>query len=134
MAEYLYRGQKVPLKITYGLACGRLDELGLDILSLFEDDNQVIPTIMLNDKVMLRVRFYFLQEAGVEDDWENSISDMTPQEMQNFKEAFWDEVVNFSPPPAREALRQFWVETKKRLKSQKALSSSMSSDLPDEQG
>jgi len=133
MPVYKYRGQVVPIKITYGSAWTTLKDKGVDVLSIFDDGNDVIQTIMLNDRVMLDIRFHYLKEAGLEDDFFNSIEDLTGNEMQKFKEAFWDEVVNFSPAPARDTLMDFWKEAKKRLKSQRASSENMSSDSQEEQ-
>lgn len=133
MAKYSYNSQPVNLTFGYLEAYRELPKYGLDLLSIFDAENTVIQKIMLDDRVMLDVRFYFLKREGLAADFEESLEDFTSVQMQQFREAFWEEVVNFSAPPARKALREMWTEAKRQLNSVDRISTSSSSNSSEDQ-
>ena len=104
--------------LGYGLAHGKLFDLGVDVLSIMKN-GEAISTIMLDDSTMLKVWFFYLNEAGIEDDFDHALDvlDESPQGLAPFRKAFWDMVVGFSPTQLQPALRNMWREAEKQLKN-----------------
>jgi len=119
-SKFKYGNQEVEMQLGYGLAYGKLFDLGLDILSVMKN-GEVISTIMMDDSTMLKVWFYYLTEAGViePDNFSEALDvlDEMPQGLAPFKKAFWDMVVGFSPTQAQPALREMWKAAEKQLKN-----------------
>lgn len=116
--KFKYGNQEITMNLGYLFANTKLADFGLDILTIFQDGNNVVPTIMLDDATMLKVWYHYVKEA-TGDDWETSLEtlDRTPGGLSQFKKAFWDMVVGFSDPSGRGLLEQMWTEAKKRLKA-----------------
>ena len=128
--SFKHRGVNIPIRITYGTAMFTLQELGLDILAIFQDSEKVVMTIMANDNVMLKVWHHYVKD--VEPDFNSAVEDLEATEMHQFKEAFWQAVVNFSSPPMQPLLEHIWKEVKKSLKQpEKTWKNISSEELPE---
>ena len=134
MASFKHNGQTVQLNYTYFEAMNTFPGLGLDILGVITDTTPILQ-IMADDKTMIKVWWYFIKEfeSLAEEDFDDALKALKPEEMQAFKEAFWESVVNFSSLPMRETLRQMWEQVKKQLKQPKNLLKNISQDSPEEQ-
>ena len=130
MASFKHNGQTVQLNYTYFEAMNTFPGLGLDILGVITDTTPILQ-IMADDKTMIKVWYHFVKD--VEPDFDDALKALKPEEMQAFKEAFWESVVNFSSLPMRETLRQMWEQVKKQLKQPKNLLKNISQDSPEEQ-
>ena len=122
-----YRGADVPIRITYKAAMFDLKDLGMNILGIFED-HTAITNMLINDEVMVKVWYYFVSPHA--SSLENAVEDLTSELMNEFREVFWEEVLNFTNPQMRPALREFMKMIKEELASpesnlRKALSDSL---------
>lgn len=129
----------VPMQLGYVLAHGKLFDLGLDVLSIMKDQS-IVPTIMLDDSLMLKIWWYYISEAmkdGKIDDhsFEEALEllDEQPQGLGHFRKAFWELVVGFSSTQLQPILKQMWKETEKQLKTavEKTSTTSTSVSQPD---
>jgi len=135
-STFRYGTDKVPMELGYAFATGKLEDLGIDVLSILSDGGATMQKILLDDRAMLKVWYHYVKEYNG-DDWETAIEvlDNTQGGLEDFRESFYQLVVNFSPPQARKLLAQMWEKVKndmrdsKRLKS--LLSSSSSSEEPE---
>lgn len=133
MITFRYRETEVPVEITWKDALGKLDDLGVDVLSILDENNTVIQTIMLNNKVMVKVWYYYVH-LETADDFETALEYLTSEDLERFKDKFWEAVVLFSPPLVRGQLQEIWREAKKQLRSQGRKSMNTSSDsLPEQE-
>lgn len=119
-----YGSEKIPMRLTYSLATGKLEDLGIDVLGVLSDGGRTLQTILLDDKTLIKVWFHFVQEE-TGDDWETAIEKLDEQEggLNKFREDFFQLIVNFSAPPVRKVLVQAWEQAKIQLKDQKKLKS-----------
>lgn len=117
-SKFKYGTQEVPMYLGYRLAHTTLSDLGLDVLRVVVDDN-VVASIMFNDELMLKIWFFYLQDAGVEKEFEDALDilDEDPKGLEPFRKAFWDMVVGFQPTSLHPTLRLLWKETEKRVKN-----------------
>lgn len=130
MAEFSFkfRERTIPIKLTYKEAYTDLPRLGLPILDMFEEGSTVVQDIMLNDKTMLKVWHFFInREVGGAGELEEILEYLEPEQMQKFKEVFWDATVNFMPSQVRDTLKEAWKQVQKMLKSPDLISGSLSS-------
>jgi len=109
-----FNGIDIPIKITYKSAWFELPELGIDILNIF-DGEKTIMNILTNEKVMVELFYYYAKgHCSTIDDM---LEKLTPEVMGEFREVFWNEVVNFTNPQMRPALQETMTMLKKHLAS-----------------
>lgn len=115
-ATFKYGNKNLKMELGYLLATTTLSDLGVDILSVMKDP-VVTQTIMLDDSIMLKVWYYYVKEE-TGDDWKDALNilDQTVGGLKQFKDAFWDMVVGFSPPAIQEPMRENWKRIQKELK------------------
>jgi len=101
----------------YRLANTTMEDLGVDVLGAMDGTSTTVQTIMLNDKVMLRVCYYYVNEDSAID-WLDFLDelDVTVGGLQQFKDGFWDMVLGFLPPQATPALKAMRRHVEKQLK------------------
>lgn len=111
MAEYTFRNKKIPLQFTFGTAMFFKQEFGLNMLALFEDDNldNFCAMVSLHDEKILEIWWYYVEKHF--SDRAECIDNLTRDSLTEFKEAFWDAIINFSDPAARPIL----TDLRKRL-------------------
>ena len=109
-----FNGIDIPIKITYKSAWFELPELGIDILNIF-DGEKTIMNILTNEKVMVELFYYYAKShcSTIED----MLGNLTSEVMTEFREVFWNEVVNFTNPQMRPALQETMTMLKKHLAS-----------------
>lgn len=108
---------KIPMTLGYVLAHGAIFDRGLDILSITKD-NSVIQTIMLDDSTMLKVWYYYVEQA-TQQTFEEALEvlDENPKGLEPFRKAFWELVVGFMPISLQPTLRGMWREAEKQLRN-----------------
>lgn len=114
----------IPLFLGYVLAHGKIADLGLDVLDMMSSTNDVIPKIMLDDGVMLKVWYFYIQDAAdagvIEEqsfDEALAILDESSKGLEPFRKAFWELVVGFTPTGLQSHLRSMWKKAEKELKN-----------------
>ena len=75
--------------------------------------------ILTNEKVMVELFHYYVK--GHCSTMENMLEKLTPETMTEFREVFWNEVVNFTNPQMRPALQKTVEMIKKELASPERL-------------
>lgn len=109
--------QPINLELGWLLVSEELPNYGLDILTLFQENNKVLQTILLDDATMLKIAYFYAdRETGIE--WVEFLKELDSMDngLEKFKEAFWNLVVGFSSPSVRGGLQKMWVEAKKQMK------------------
>ena len=123
-----FNGIKIPVEFGYKEVINDFKRMGLNLLELFTDD-QVILTIMANDAVMLQIWYHYVSPHA--ESFESAIDQLTPANMHQFKEVFWQQVVNFTAPPMRPLATGMWKKLKEQLKSpEKFLENLSETSLP----
>jgi hypothetical protein len=90
---------------------------------------------MLNDKVMLKVAYYYVNEYR-QTDFDEFLDtiDETKDFMTNFRNTFWDMVLGFMPRQAEPALKKMKMFIEKQLREADVkLQSDSSADSLEEQ-
>lgn len=109
--------QEIPIFLGWRLAQGKLSELGVNVLNIFTAENNAIQTIMLDDNTMLKVWYFYVnEELGLKYEEALDLLDETPGGLEPFKQAFWELVVGFTNPVARQAAKELWDKAKLQLK------------------
>jgi hypothetical protein len=112
--------KRYKLKITMGMATKDLpDKFDMDILSMFcseERMQQAMQKMVFDDSGALRLMHYFVEkESGFT--YERMLEDLSDLAVvDEFRDAFWAAIVNFSGPLKKKILMQMWQEFKKELK------------------
>lgn len=114
---FKYGQEQVPMFLGYKLAMTKMEDLGVDILSALDGQSTCVQTIMLNDKVMLKVAYFYVNEhrATDFDEFLDTI-DETKDFMHQFRTTFWDMVLGFMPRQAEPALKKMKQFIEKQLK------------------
>lgn len=113
MTSYKFDGKQIPIKITYKEAEEDLYNQGIDLLDMFSENHvgEALQKILLNDRFMLKLWWNYI-EPHVKMTYEEARDKLTPDGLQEFRDAFWEAVVNFTPPPVRKELREAWSQAK----------------------
>lgn len=114
--------QKYKVKITTGMAMKELPELfDMNILSMFcseERMQQAMNKMVFDDEGALKLMHYFIEKSGHSISMERMIEDMPDLSvLDEFRDAFWAGVVNFSGPLKKKVLMDMWKQFKEELKT-----------------
>jgi hypothetical protein len=136
ICKFSFNGKQYPIVIKWTTAFSVLPEkFDIEILKLFVDDQltqQTASRLLVDDELALRLFWYYL-EPQVEFNWDKFLEllDEEPEAVENFREAFWSAVVNFSSPQKKGILGDMWKMLKKEMK-QLSLDTDKSSKSPSE--
>jgi hypothetical protein len=133
--KFKYGNEEIPMFMGYRLAMNKMEDLGLDILSALDGQSTCVQTIMLNDKVMLKVAYYYVNEHR-QTDFDEFLDtiDETKDFMHNFRNTFWELVLGFMPRQAEHALKKMKAFIEKQLREVDVkISSDSSADSLEEQ-
>lgn len=109
------KGIPIEVIVTYKMAMFDFKAYGLNMLKLFQDDNALM-SVMVDDEMLINIMHYYCKEhVSTVEDLVDEL-DKNPDLMQEFRDQFWDAVLNFTNPLMREALRQ----TRKLIEEQLA--------------
>ena len=114
-----YESVEVPIVITYKDAMGPLEELGMDVLNLFQERNGTLTEIMMNDKLMVKVWFHYIKKY--ESNFDSAIEKLTPEAMVQFREVFVKSLLDFTNPQMRPVIQEALKEIKETLASPEGL-------------
>lgn len=112
--------QRYPVKLTMKDVLGVLQDYELDLFSIFASEETMqnaMMNLLLNDQMALDLMYLFIERKNKEltkDQVLELMEDMSI--LDNFREAFWAAVVNFSSPLKKELLRGIWETLKKELR------------------
>jgi len=111
--------QEYNIKLTYGLSVNVLpDKFNINLTKIFVDSelaSKTMETLVLDDERTLSLMWFFV-EPTASIDYDTFLEKVSPQELEEFREAFWAEVVNFSGSLKKNMMLQMWTEFKKELK------------------
>lgn len=126
--KFKYGNRTVPMSMSFTLADTKMEDLGLNILGVLSDGGQTIQTLLLDDRLLLKVWYYYVKEETA-DSWEDALAvlDETEGGLEEFREAFFTLIVNFSSPPTRKILREMWDQAKTQMKDSRRIKSMVSS-------
>ncbi len=111
-----FKESDIPIKISYKQAMYDFKDMGLNLLAIFGEESSAVQTIMLDDEIMVQVWFSYVKKhhAGT---LESALEELTPELMNDFREKFWNEVINFMPPLTRPSLNLFMEKMKEEMTS-----------------
>lgn len=126
--KFKYGSTTIPMELTWSFATGKLEDLGIDVLSILSDGGVTMQKILLDDRTMLKVWYHYVKEH-TQDEWETAIEtlDQTDGGLEKFRDEFLTMVVNFSPLQARKMLSQMLEKVKHDMKDSRKLKSLLSS-------
>ena len=126
--KFKYGNESVQMELTWSFATGKLEDLGIDVLSILSDGGATMNRILLDDRTMLKVWYHYVNEY-TNDDWDKAIEtlDETQGGLEQFRDEFLSMVVNFSPAPARKLLSQMIQKVKEDMKDSRKVKSLLSS-------
>lgn len=131
IAKFTFHDKAYPIIINWSSAYNVLPEkFDINILKLFvneEETQKTISNLLNDDDLALRLCWFYL-EPHVSFDWEKFLQllDEELEAVENFREAFWAAVVNFSSPQKKGVLLEMWKIMKREMK-QLSLESQISS-------
>ena len=128
--SFFFNDTEIDIDFGYKEVVTDFKKMGLDLFGLFEGD-ETLMTIMVNDRVMLQVWLYYVKPYCESE--EKAIAQLKPHDMHKFKEAFWQQVVNFTQPQMRALAVAMKAKLLERLKSPERILESSSSDSLEKQ-
>jgi hypothetical protein len=96
-----FKGNEIPIRISWKDAMFTFKDMGLNLLKLFEDGSALY-TIMADDEVMVELWYHYVSKHTTT--LESAIEDVDEDFMHEFKEAFWEAVLDFTNPQMRPML------------------------------
>lgn len=111
---YKFRGMPIPITITWKDAMYTFKDMGLNLLKIFKDQ-EVMFSIFADDELMINFWWFYIKDHA--STMEEAMEDLTPEDMEIFKNKFWQAVVNFSTPLMRKSLIAMEKELRKELSS-----------------
>jgi len=131
IAKFTFHEKAYPIIINWSSAYNVLPEkFDINILKLFvneEETQKTISNLLNDDDLALRLCWFYL-EPHVSFDWDKFLQllDEELEAIENFREAFWAAVVNFSSPQKKGVLLEMWKIMKREMR-QLSLESQISS-------
>ena len=130
---YKYSGRDIPISITYHEAKGVYKDMGLPLLNMLQNGEEVALIVMGDDETMLSIWWHIVKnELSLDEgDYDTHLKDL--QNLEVFKETFWTAVINFSPKSLRPYLQMLRTELRKKLTDTKALKKQFSEYLQEQE-
>lgn len=120
MTKFSHRNREYSIKIGYLAAIEVFPEqFGISLTKLLVNDeatNDTIRTLMLNDEVVIDMMWYYIKEQSDIIEKTDFLEKLESKEVIEFREAFWQEALNFSGPLKAQVLTQAWTEMRRYLK------------------
>lgn len=133
-ASFKYGKTTHMMELGYALADSTLSDMGVDVLSIISDGGETLQRLMLDDRLLLKVYYHYVQEA-TGDTWETALEtlDETEGGLEAFREAFLKLIVSFTGVQGRKMLEAMIDHAKTRLKNSKEIRSMLSSSSSSEE-
>lgn len=94
------------------------EKFGIYLSRLFSSEeyaSETMSALVLDDERSLKLMYYYVEDQSTME-WDQFLDNVTPKELEAFREAFWVEVENFSGSLKKNLLRQIWTEFKREIK------------------
>lgn len=119
---YTFQGHEYDLKITMGHAIRVLQpKFGIDLNNILDDEvlDPLLQKMFLNDSLALDLWWYHVSQhlGDSETAYDSAIDVLTPENLQSFKDAWWNAVVLFIRPLRGDILKSILKEAPKLVKS-----------------
>jgi hypothetical protein len=126
VALFEFAGTKYKIEISPMMAYKDLpDRFNINLLKMFADaqsNESAMQDIIMDDNNMLHLMFYFLEKNGTKltfEDMLNAMENLTI--LDEFRDAFWAAIINFSPPLKKGIIRETWEQIKKEMKNPESI-------------
>lgn len=110
---------EIPIKLDFRLVLEILPaDFDLHLTKAFTDQqiaNNLLVRLLLDDELMVKLVLFFGKQSTLTD---SELLKLTSEDLDDFRDKFWDAYVTFSPPLRREMMIQTWKETRIAIKSQ----------------
>lgn len=115
-AKFTSQNIEFPINIKVGTAIFFKQEFKFNLLNLFEGDNVSVflETMSLNDEKIIDLMWYYVKDKI--EDKEAWIDSLERKDLTEFKDAFWEGVLNFSDLAARPVLQELRRQLPELLK------------------
>lgn len=116
---------KYPITINYYESIKVLPQkFGVSLTRMFVDQdeaNETMVSLTMDDEKTLALAWYYVEQTASGMDEDDFLKVMTGKDLERFRDAFWQAVVNFSGPLKKPLLEEIWKDFKKSLKSPELL-------------
>jgi len=117
---FTFDGKRIPIVINMKMVVGELNKkFNLNVLGMFASDilvEQTMRELVFEDEKTLQLMHFFL-EKEVTISYDSMLNKMENLDvLDEFREAFWAAIVNFSGPLKKQALLEIWQIFKRELK------------------
>lgn len=111
--------KQYPVEITFQEAYGPLKkDCDFNIFNMFAEDDLLPRKLLLDEEYVLNLMWYFVKKEETIQTKEVMISKITSMDtVDEFREALWEGVVNFSSALKRPMLLDAWKVMKKELRA-----------------
>jgi len=115
MIALKFKGKEYQFKLTYRKMLEDLpNKFNIHLGKIFTDNDlmqQTMLNLLVEDEVSIKLFHWAINSASLT--YEDLLDDMDQKTLSDFRDCFWEEVVNFSDPLRKEASRALWEEYKK---------------------
>lgn len=95
------------------------EKFNINLCKIFTDGEiagETMQNLILDDELTLKLAWYYIEPAISGMDEDDFLRNMTGKDLERFREAFWQAVVNFSGPLKKNLLTEMWNQFKRDLK------------------
>lgn len=110
---YIFDDIKFEIEITISEAYRLKSEFEINLLNMFEGNNldHLATNLTLNDELAIELWWDTIKSKYTSEDRIKCIDKLSRESLDNFKEAYWAAIVNFSPRAGKDTL----LDLKKHL-------------------
>ena len=118
MIKFQIKNKEYPIVLNMWVAAKVYPEkFDIELTSMFEGNNldDLLQRMFLGDELALKLLEYYTSDDS---DFEDILRTITTSELKQFKDAWWDAVMDFFDPLRREFLRDLLAQAPKAIKAQ----------------
>lgn len=123
MQKFKHHNREYELRITWWQAIEVFpQQFNLNITKLvgdMEKTTETLQLLLLNDDLMVSLMWYYIKDQTSALEYEDFLKELESKQLQGFKEALWEEVLNFSGPLKAPSLKEMKRLFDKELKNPK---------------
>lgn len=116
--KFTVNKREYEIKLTYGLAITTLpDKFDIRLAKMFVNEEEALDCmrrLILDDELLLQLMHFFMDEDIT---WDRLLDAVTPDTLDDFREAFWTACAVFSGPLKKGIMEQMWRGLKKEIKT-----------------
>jgi hypothetical protein len=121
MQKFLFQKREYDVKIGFWEAIEVFPEkFGIYLTKLLGDmekTNETLTILLLDDEKMLSIMWWYLKEQTESLEYESFLQGLDTPSLASFREAFWEETLNFSGPLKEKSLKEMMRVYRKELKN-----------------